>query len=664
MANEKELKVRIKINSDTGEITFLNKEVNKLGRSFNSTDNFANKFAKRLNAFSHAVGIFIGLNETIGTSIRSGIEYNKTLESLTNGLTTLAVATSTNISSTGEQITLQEKYTLANKEALASIEKLTEINKTTPHTLAQTVEIYKSMYPSMKKVGVTQEELYDITKKLSIASGSAGIQFQQLLAGVDGLATGTVLSNSELGRFLGSLGLTNDTLKKSDNLYETINEKLRDIQPIEDYGTAISNLENSFDELAGVITEPFFDQIKVWAKDLTGLFSDLKDSINETKIELQDIGEVKGYEEYFTKMSSLGKEWQELEDKRGLGLLDWDWLPEGAINKQQKEIEGEISLLKERYQYLQLNKNFLPEGSLVAVTSSSGGGKPPKKTSKNENEDLGHEFYKAEAQFAALDELYEEKASLVSAFEDKYKQVTMNQYDYQREVLLKEVEALELAEADKLKVKEYYDTKLQEINDNQIQDFKDQEKTSKSIFDNIGDNFTNTFGTKFTDTLLIGSASFSGFANSMLEDMARIAIQSAVSPITSSLTSGIGSFFTGLFNANGNAFVNGQVQAFATGGIVSSPTFFNHSGGVGVAGEAGNELIAPMRMGNGEMGVQSKASKVVLNITNNSNSEISAEQVSEMTQTNANGESERVIGIVMNGVSRNKNGIRDMLKGM
>lgn len=193
---------------------------------------------------------------------------------------------------------------------------------------------------------------------------------------------------------------------------------------------------------------------------------------------------------------------------------------------------------------------------------------------------------------------------------------------------------------------------------------EDEAKESNSIWEDMGKNFTNTFGTKFADTLLSGQASFSDFANSILEDMARMAIQSAMSPITSSLTSGVGSFFSGLFNANGNAFVNGQVQAFASGGIVSSPTFFNHSGGVGVAGEAGSELIAPMRMGNGEMGVQSKASKVVLNITNNSGNEISAEQVSEMTQTNANGESERVISIVMDGVSRNKNGIRDMLKGV
>lgn len=47
------------------------------------------------------------------------------------------------------------------------------------------------------------------------------------------------------------------------------------------------------------------------------------------------------------------------------------------------------------------------------------------------------------------------------------------------------------------------------------------------------------------------------------------------------------------------------ISGFAKGGIVDKPTFFQHSGGMGVAGEAGREAIMPLKRGsNGALGVQ------------------------------------------------------------
>jgi len=56
--------------------------------------------------------------------------------------------------------------------------------------------------------------------------------------------------------------------------------------------------------------------------------------------------------------------------------------------------------------------------------------------------------------------------------------------------------------------------------------------------------------------------------------------------------------------ADGRAYSNG-VEFFANGGIVSSPTLFGHSTGVGMMGEAGPEAIMPLKRGaNGKLGVQ------------------------------------------------------------
>ncbi len=79
---------------------------------------------------------------------------------------------------------------------------------------------------------------------------------------------------------------------------------------------------------------------------------------------------------------------------------------------------------------------------------------------------------------------------------------------------------------------------------------------------------------KFVET---GKLNFRDLTRSILSDMARIAIQQS---ITKPLTN----FFSGLFgnSANGNAFVNGEVQKYAYGGIVNRPTMFPMRNGMGL----------------------------------------------------------------------------------
>ena len=100
--------------------------------------------------------------------------------------------------------------------------------------------------------------------------------------------------------------------------------------------------------------------------------------------------------------------------------------------------------------------------------------------------------------------------------------------------------------------------------------------------------------------VMTGTINFRNLANSIISDMARIAIQQTITkPFTN--------FITGLFeNANGNAFVDGKVQKYAYGGVVTKPTIFPMANGIGLMGEAGAEAILPLRRGsNGKLGVQS-----------------------------------------------------------
>jgi lambda family phage tail tape measure protein len=113
-----------------------------------------------------------------------------------------------------------------------------------------------------------------------------------------------------------------------------------------------------------------------------------------------------------------------------------------------------------------------------------------------------------------------------------------------------------------------------------------------------------------------GAVSFSDFAKSVVADIARITFQENV---TQPMGGAVSTFVSGLFNApanaQGNAFDQSGVQAYAQGGaftnqIVSEPTMFAHGGGFGVMGEDGPEAIVPLkRMPSGNMGVEFQGSQ-------------------------------------------------------
>lgn len=107
-----------------------------------------------------------------------------------------------------------------------------------------------------------------------------------------------------------------------------------------------------------------------------------------------------------------------------------------------------------------------------------------------------------------------------------------------------------------------------------------------------------------------GELSFKEFANSVIDDLFRIAFSELVlSPIVNGLGK-IAGF------ANGGAFSGGQVIPYASGGVVSQPTAFPMRGGkTGLMGEAGPEAIMPLtRMSSGRLGVESKGSAPVVNV--------------------------------------------------
>lgn len=97
--------------------------------------------------------------------------------------------------------------------------------------------------------------------------------------------------------------------------------------------------------------------------------------------------------------------------------------------------------------------------------------------------------------------------------------------------------------------------------------------------------------------MITGAMSFKDALAQLAQSIAQTFAQKAFSQLWSSFGF-----------SDGAAFSGGKVTAFASGGVVSSPTFFPMRGGTGLMGEAGPEAIMPLTRIGGKLGVRAASS--------------------------------------------------------
>lgn len=163
---------------------------------------------------------------------------------------------------------------------------------------------------------------------------------------------------------------------------------------------------------------------------------------------------------------------------------------------------------------------------------------------------------------------------------------------------------------------------------------KEAESLEKKL-ERIGESF----GDSMIDNLVKGQLSFKSFAQTAigaLQDVAAQLIKTGLGSALGNAAAGSSGGFSSILNtfagffgggvssasAKGNVFTPSGIQAFASGGIVSSPTLFGYGGGkTGLMGEAGAEAIMPLRRtSSGDLGVQ--ATPANINVYNQSGAQI------------------------------------------
>jgi lambda family phage tail tape measure protein len=112
-----------------------------------------------------------------------------------------------------------------------------------------------------------------------------------------------------------------------------------------------------------------------------------------------------------------------------------------------------------------------------------------------------------------------------------------------------------------------------------------------------------------------GGKSFEDVLKSLALRLAGLALDKALSPLSTLIGNGISNLFSAFGLAKGGVVAEGRVRRFADGGVVSSPTVFPLASGIGLMGEAGAEAVLPLARGSdGALGVRmNSAAPVTVN---------------------------------------------------
>jgi len=167
------------------------------------------------------------------------------------------------------------------------------------------------------------------------------------------------------------------------------------------------------------------------------------------------------------------------------------------------------------------------------------------------------------------------------------------------------------------------------------------------------------FSKTLSDLVWGAETSFSDIAESFGRMLTQMVMQQmVVQPLLNAFTGWMGAAFP---SAQGNVFVAGAPQPYAKGGIIDRPTLFPMaSGGMGLAGEAGDEAIFPItRLPGGDLGIKGSGAappNVTVVVTNNTGQAAQARQDAPKW----NGQ-EWVIGVWLDAYERNVGGLRNMM---
>jgi hypothetical protein len=284
---EQDLTIKISVDAKTGALNTTNAALRQTASEADRAAGGIKRFRNEIDFIAHSSQAFAGIGAALSalwsplsSAVREGIAYNSTLEQ-----TQLALKAT--ISGYIDAATGAERIAAAEAMAIVQMEALKVSAMETGVGFSDLSSAFKTFLPGALSVGMSMDQATKAAARLTQAAKIQGVEFGALIAGIDGVAKGTILANSDFGRFLSGLGLTNEALKEAANsgqTYELIMSRLGDIPAVaatgaKGYAASMSALNATIAELRGELTKPMFDAMAASAQSLNSFLTDNRETI-------------------------------------------------------------------------------------------------------------------------------------------------------------------------------------------------------------------------------------------------------------------------------------------------------------------------------------------------------------------------------------------------
>lgn len=248
-----------------------------------------NGVVRHIRKIESLVVAFYGLKKSYDYTLGLGHEFNKMMESEQIGIALAITQKLKDVDVTGKQVSALDKWIYANKLARKEMEEVRKINVFTPHTLGQTVQLYKVISGQVRANDGTSEDALRITKQLSILAQAGNVEFKSMLKTVDQLFSGKMKASDMQIALQNIVGLTQEGTREAlreGKALEYVSEKLKGVEIAslevsKTWGGVTSNFTNAWTDIFATLQKPMFEAFKSEMNEATVYLIENKETIIE-----------------------------------------------------------------------------------------------------------------------------------------------------------------------------------------------------------------------------------------------------------------------------------------------------------------------------------------------------------------------------------------------
>lgn len=239
-------------------------------------------FAKLAAAVAGAVAS-LGLMASATSFISAGVEFNKTIETTRAGVASLVLASREFVDSSGRAASAQDALSKSFQLAEGVQQRMLRAATQTSATYTDLVSAFQTAYGPATAAGITSiTKLEQVTLGASQAVAALGLDSRQLTQEIRALFTGEQGPDNTLNRVLGITKEKLDQVRASGG--DVADFLLQKMKPFMDAASAstgnfavlLSNAQDAFEQMAGSVSKPIFDELKAQIVAAVGSFDQFK----------------------------------------------------------------------------------------------------------------------------------------------------------------------------------------------------------------------------------------------------------------------------------------------------------------------------------------------------------------------------------------------------